>query len=159
MGNTLYATRQLQFAVAEGAYTSGNTLDGLKTMNIGLCTKAKIVSCSVLDYQDLAANGATVDLHFFRGTPTGTITDNVLVALTDVSTYLGTFVTGTAAYLDVGGYKVWTTLKTAIGMDLVLEPDTSGNVYVVAVIKAASDFAAASAGAGLDIILGLELTN
>lgn len=150
---------QLQFDVSEAAYTSGDMLDVVKTFNIGKATKAMLRSLSVLDYQDLAANNPTVNLHFFRSLPAGLAADNAAATLTDISNYLGAASQGTAAYLDAGSSKVMTCPPTFIGNQLILSPDKDGNIWVVATIMAASDFDAAVAGAGLDVILGLELIN
>lgn len=152
-----FESHQIKFAVSETQYSSDDQLDVAKKVNIGKGSSgAKVTSVSLLDYQDLGT--PTVDLHFFSADPGTLAADNDASTLVDTSAYLGVYVCGAVSYQDYGASKIMTCLTTAVGQGLVLRPDKDGNVWVAAKLKSAPDFGAAAAGAGLDVLLGLEVS-
>jgi hypothetical protein len=118
--------------VTAGAYVANNVVGGIQTLTGALRNANNggiLESVSVLDK---AAQGAQLSLFFFSAMPTGgTYADHgaLVLAAADLPNYLGKVDIAAAGY-DPAGTAVKVAAAGNIG--LVLQGDSSGNVYVIA---------------------------
>lgn len=154
-----FETRTLSLTFAASTVVANAVVNGAKAFNIGLGASAKVVSMTVLDYQEATAS-PSLNLVMLNASPSGVVAHATVSTMSDSSAVLGVVQQGTANYVDPGQMKVMTALPAAAGMGLVLAPDKAGDVWVLPLAATTTTFTAATAaGQGLDVILGLEISN
>lgn len=128
--------------ISTSAYVANNVVGGIQTLAAALRNATNGGILQNVSVMDAAAQGAQLSLFFFKALPAGgTYADHgaLVLAAADLPNFLGKVDLAAANYDPAG---TATKVNSLNNINMVLEGDASGNVYVIATTTGTPTFTA-----------------